>query len=127
MGEKVVCKNCSGLTAEGREFQHCNNLTELIMDDSSFKSDSTHFPFLSRISNLSDLAGHDDDFVFGRCTSVERLSIRNACLYGKRLPQNALIKFVRNAPSSLRWFRSDLTKQNIHVLQKGRPGIEFLN
>jgi hypothetical protein len=40
--------------------------------------------------------------------------------------QDMIIKFVRNAPSSLIWFRSDLTKENIHMLQKERPEIEFV-
>ena len=43
------------------------------------------------------------------------------------IPQNALIKFVRNAPSSLRWFRSDLSQENIAMLKKERLGIAFLN
>ena len=46
---------------------------------------------------------------------------------GILIPQNALIKFVRNAPVSLLWFRSDLSRANIEMLQKERPGIEFLN
>jgi hypothetical protein len=40
--------------------------------------------------------------------------------------QNALIKFVRNAPSSIRWFRSDLTLENMNMLRMERPGIELL-
>ena len=41
--------------------------------------------------------------------------------------QNALIKFVRNAPSTLRWFRSDLTPDNMTTLRLEQPGIELLN
>jgi hypothetical protein len=38
-----------------------------------------------------------------------------------------LIKFVPNAPMSLRWFRSDLTHANMNVLRLERPGIELFN
>ena len=31
------------------------------------------------------------------------------------VPQNALVKFVRNAPPCLRWFRSDLTRTHEYV------------
>ena len=41
--------------------------------------------------------------------------------------QNMLIKFVRNAPPSLKWFRSDLTQGNIDMLQSERPGIELVS
>ena len=40
---------------------------------------------------------------------------------------NALLKFVRNAPSTLRWFRSDLTPDNMTTLRLEQPGIELLN
>ena len=38
-----------------------------------------------------------------------------------------LIKFVRNAPPTLRWFRSDLTSDNMEMLRMERPEIELLN
>ena len=43
------------------------------------------------------------------------------------MPRNALIKFVRNAPPTLHWFRSDLTLDNMTMLRMERPGIELLN
>jgi hypothetical protein len=41
------------------------------------------------------------------------------------IPQNALTKFVRNI-SSLRWFRSDLMKENMTMLQLERPEIGII-
>eukprot|EP00536_Pseudo-nitzschia_multiseries_P005765 jgi/Psemu1/13439/gm1.13439_g len=41
------------------------------------------------------------------------------------VPQAALIKFVRTAPQSLRWFRSDLSPENMDMLRSERPGIEL--
>ena len=88
---------------------------------------------------MKDLDGHKDDFIFSACCceSLERLSIQRAEWYSffhvsrelrsNYVPQNALIKFVRNAPPSLRWFRSDLSKENINILQREHPGVEFLN
>jgi hypothetical protein len=67
---------------------------------------------------------------------LERVSIRNAYWYMDNVghvadhfivPQNVLIKFVRNAPPSLCWFRSDLTPENMNMLRLERPDIELLN
>lgn len=66
---------------------------------------------------------------------LERLSIKNAKVCSNRcsslsqridIPQNALIKFIRNAPQTLKWFHSDLTQGNIDILKKERPDIEFM-
>ena len=46
---------------------------------------------------------------------------------GTILPQNVLIKFVRNAPASLRWFRSDLSEATMNMLRLERPEIQFVN
>merc|ERR1712238_451069 len=35
------------------------------------------------------------------------------------------IKFVRHAPS-LKWFRSDLSQENVDMLQTERPNVEFV-
>ena len=65
------------------------------------------------------------------CKAIERVSIRNARqsyeYTHSKISQNKLIKFVRNAPPTLRWFRSDLTLNNMTMLRLERPGIELLN
>ena len=38
----------------------------------------------------------------------------------ENLSQNASIQFVKNAPSTLEWFRNDLTLENINMLQVER-------
>jgi hypothetical protein len=65
---------------------------------------------------------------------LERISIKNAKFedfmvddHVVTIPQNALIKFVRNAPPTLRWFRSDFTPDNMKILRMERPEIELLN
>ena len=72
-----------------------------------------------------------------RNKQLEKLSIRNVGCYVPptnennyeeeiEMSQNVLIKFVRNAPSTLVWLRSDLSTANIQLLQSERPGIEFV-
>lgn len=80
-----------------------------------------------------------DHFLFYKCSSkvLRKVSIKNAmydCNEGDLrrpqvlvpLPQKALIKFVRNGPASLRYFRSDLTPENVKMLRLERPEIVFL-
>ena len=136
---ETIVYNGSTFTGEGHEFLNCNGLKELILDDSWFFIAKTRFVSRGGVVTkrrgmraLSNLDGHHKYFLFHICKSIERLSIRNATYYSgskrtRNIPQNALIKFVRKAPASLRWFRSDLTEENIVMLQKERPEIELLN
>ena len=137
--EKLTCHGSEHFFLDGRDFRRCRVLTDIIMDDSYFEIVNGNHVDAERdaemrndkIEALSDLDGHDKHFIFRYCRSVERLSIRNAKWHGgsrrTMLHQNALIKFVRHAPSSLRWFRSDLSQWNIDMLQRERPGIELVN
>jgi hypothetical protein len=133
--EKVTWNNIkikSYIAMDGTIMESSDNLKEVIMDDSEF---SCRLP---EIDTMSDLENHRDTFIFHCCsTALERVSIRNAKWVTKNhyhrrndrivVPQNALIKFVRNAPASLRWFRSDLTIENMNMLRLERPTIELLN
>ena len=104
-------------------------------------------------NNNSNNSGHG--FLFSYSSKkLERVSIRNAkytnittnvvssstnhvenndneiatgTIITNQIPQEALIKFVRNVPS-LRWFRSNLSKENIAMLKKERPNeIQLIN
>ena len=63
---------------------------------------------------------------------LERVSIKNARYYEHDtdeqypLDTSMLIKFIRHAPSTLTWFRSDLPPAVIRVLQSEKPHIEFV-
>jgi hypothetical protein len=61
-------------------------------------------------------------------TFLERVSLRNAKVdfdgLNQILPQYGLLKFVRNTPT-LRWFRSDLSPENVAILQAERPEVTF--
>ena len=122
----VVLKSRVHLT--GEEMQAGNNLKQITMENCTF------YGISGTLSQISDFNNHPNKFIFHKCCQVlERLSIRNArYLNDGDIPieytiQKALIKLVRNAPSSLKWLRSDLTQTNIDMLHKERPDIELLN
>ena len=83
-------------------------------------------------NKMSDLNNHREMFIFHHCCkALERVSILNMKFdvqhpFLSTFIQNILIKFVRNVPS-LRWFRSDLTSENMTMLRRERPEIELLN
>ena len=73
-------------------------------------------------------------YMFEHCPRVERLSIKGCTLYEyggeeeveSELPQEDLIDMVRNHPS-LRWLRSDLSAENVAMLQQERPEMTFVS
>ena len=70
---------------------------------------------------------HRATFLFCHCSkALERVSIQNMKCDDEVVPQDVLIKFVRNVPT-LRWFRSDLTIENMNMLNLERPEIVLLN
>jgi len=129
--EKITWHNIdrdqSEIDINGWLMGQATNLKEIYMDESSFLHDNFDEDF-------SDLKNSPDLYLFYKCGSkvLERVSIRNAKWYvGSHDPtavsQNALIKFVRKAPTSLKWFRSDLSHENMNMLRLERPGIELVN
>ncbi|MGK3745212.1 MAG: hypothetical protein ACI90V_012073 [Bacillariaceae sp.] len=138
--EKITCNNIakySYISLSGSDMRLSDHLKEIYMDNSNFRKFNNEY---------ADLINHQEIFLFHLCCeSLERVSIRNMIYsHYDYMPdsdddkeqqmifiQNLLIKFVRNAPTTLHWFRSDLTKENIVMLQKerlqlGKPVIEFL-
>ena len=131
----------SALNITGTELNNCSSLTEITMDDSMFVGYTD--------DGLSDIENdeHSHKVIFWKCSSkvLRNVSIKNATYdrnEGVRsspawrqpptvipvivpLPQKALIKFIRNGPPSLRYFRSDLTPANMDMLRLERPDIVF--
>ena len=135
--ERITWNNIDtdcNIDINGCDMIKATNLREIMMDGSVFSCYDDDMDG-NDIVKLSDLENHPSIYLFCRWTSqvVERISIRRAKLHNydqqicKTVPQNALIKYIRNAPPSLRWFRSDLSQNNIDMLRLERPGIEFLN
>jgi hypothetical protein len=96
------------------------------MDDSMLYGIDSHIVTLMTIEE-------GDSCIFCLChKQLERVSIKNAKYSNEMshnevpqvVPQSALLKFARCAPN-LRWFRSDLTEENIAILQAQRPEITF--
>ncbi|OEU07394.1 hypothetical protein FRACYDRAFT_251199 [Fragilariopsis cylindrus CCMP1102] len=116
--EKVIRLN-------GSDMRHSNSLKEIYLDCSGFECGLQHR------NAIEDLNDQPEVYMFHHCCkALERVSIRNPKLCyqdDKIISQNTLIKFVRNAPLTLRWFRSDLTLNNMKMLRLERPGIELLN
>ena len=131
--------------ANGSTLRPIANLKELMFDDCCFYF--TEFPnyneyvygLVSEYEAMSTLNDHPNVFFLKagiQKKPIERVSIRNAsCLDDSKqdkthkvlLSQNLLIKFVRNAPKTLVWFRSDLSASNIQLLQLEYPDITFVN
>ena len=87
---------------------------------------------------MVDMKNYPNIFLFYKLfknNPLERVSIRHArwekahpnMLDPEFTTQKVLMKFVRKAPPSLVWFRSDLSSENIRILQSERPGIQLLN
>jgi hypothetical protein len=133
--EKVTSHNNSidaGINLNGYTMGMSNNLKEININNSYF------WCYYVDRDKFADLYNHQELFMFHHCCkSLERVSIRNMkyrMSFGTMdddqkliFTQNVLIKFVRNSPPTLRWFRSDLTLDNMTMLRLERPGIELLN
>jgi len=121
--EKVTSSDSFDVYMDGRNMEFVTALKEIVMDCNYFD------PGIER-EQMSDLNEHPNIFMFHKCSkALERISVRNAKWVrdGTRIPQNSLIKLVRNAPPTMKWFRSDLSEENIHMLRSERPEIELLN
>jgi len=133
-----------GIDAGGYELQAMNNLKELYLDNWYFDFDYDDQIYrdegnddddngVYEIEAMSDCNNYPNLFLFHKlCNNpLERISLRNARythfdLDEGTVPQQILMKFVRKAPSTLVWFRSDLAATNIRILQSERPEIQFL-
>ncbi|OEU14193.1 hypothetical protein FRACYDRAFT_240726 [Fragilariopsis cylindrus CCMP1102] len=101
----------------GWDMREAKNLKEIIMDN--FNSEFRMPIWI--IDNTRNTC------LFFYCSqALERVSIRNLIWGSMYCRQKILIKFVRNVPT-LRWFRSDLSEENMIMLRLERPDIEFLN
>jgi hypothetical protein len=102
---------------------------EICMDDTTF---STLYPSHGQ-SEFYDQSPDTRCIFDSVLRYLERVSIKNAKYRLGRpsyealpIPQIGLIKFVRRA-TNLRWFRSDLTPENVAMLQRERPEVTFVS
>ena len=131
--EKLTIHNSTGFCLSTFGMVFSSNIKEIYIDNSYFDVHEN-----TELVHMGDLNDHQDTFMFQYCcNALERVSIRNMKLMELdgihndeqqfAFNQNACIKFIRNAPQTLRWFRSDLTQENMEMLRMERPGIELLN
>ena len=118
----------------GAEMKDLHRLKELYMDGCVFNA--CRYKLDTPIQFDTD--GIPNNFFLCQCSqSLERVSVKNSQYWASgrpmrtdqdppRLPQTTLMKFIRHAPPSLTWFRSDLSQENIEVLRLERPEIEFV-
>jgi len=104
--------------------EHASNLTELQIN-------YVHLNYRPRAEETEaesmfsmDLLDHDT-YLWNHCTRLERLSMRGVMYnthgkQGRFITQAHLIRLVRRHPT-LRWLRSDLSLQNIAMLNRERP------
>jgi hypothetical protein len=112
----------AGMRMDGSALHPCRCLKEICMDDSTF-----YYEYFS--DPMAILIEGRDSHIFSWCnTFLERVSLKNAKFDHmeptQSFPQFGLLKFVRRTPS-LRWFRSDLTPENVAILQAERPEVTF--
>ena len=123
--------------ANGRFLKSFKNLKKLYWDGGtiSFTAD------IDEGRRMAVMESYPNEFIFHElCKNnpLERVSNRHARSRSFRhdrynaaefdpITQNVLINFVRNVPSTLVLFRSDLSTENIRMLQLERPGIELVN
>lgn len=129
-----------GLHITGQDLKICRNLKELYLDEARlyFGRPQNIVPLFMK--ELDHIPQESDVWIFFGCSSkLERVSLRGTKWFhfwldcGRRGPQPAyplqqegLMKFVRRTPT-LKWFRSDLSADNIAILQKERRGVTFCN
>ena len=128
--QKIIWNNISidsEIRLDGFQMVSARHLQAIYMDNAVFLG--------GEIRLYSNLDSRSSQYcLFESCKrNLIRVSIQNArcrdivSLETHVLPQNVLIKFVRQALPSFRWFRSDLSSKNITMLRAERPDIEFVN
>jgi hypothetical protein len=137
---QAFCKHCpnlkkiswNGSSAElfllGQDFMDAAYLAELHLDDCRFYN-----PVREPYGADEQINGNRMNMrMWMFCKRLERLSIKNArtwnCYMGagaQPLSQCMIINFVRHTPI-LRWLRSDLTEENVAMLQQERPDVTFV-
>jgi F-box domain len=116
----------------GMDLKQCESLKELYLDHTLVTASA------KEEKDIFENADEEQACPFSYCLrNLERVSLKG-CLYfnmtakaedhaihGKPFSQVGLIKFVRKA-TNLQWFHSDLTAENVEMLQAERPDVVFV-
>jgi FtsZ-binding cell division protein ZapB len=112
------------IAIDGSDFDRAVNVTELYLNGAVFSIAAFEE------QGEDDFVGEVPWYMLHYCKRLERLSIKDATRVGDDdnmhpLPQEMIIKFVRHSPT-LQWLRSDLTAENVAMLQLELPDITFV-
>lgn len=105
-----------GFSFSGQDLRHCKNLRELYLDNACMYSPENSYTKESMLKHCN--------------SNLQRVSIKNVSykLFCQRtarnMPEEKLMHFVR-ATKNLKWFRSDLSPENVAILKEERPEICF--
>jgi hypothetical protein len=108
-----------------------DNLAEIYMDGAEFEYHCPNF-YQQQHFEEEPNNGRRSYYMFMRCKCLERVSIKNTRFVpfdreheARPVSQGMIMKFVRHTPT-LRWLRSDLTEENVVILQQERPDVTFV-
>ena len=131
---KITWNNRAGgcYFLRGKDMKSLKHLNELYMDNilCDWRFDKLFAPLMKQF--FDEVSVIERFFFFACNKSLERVSLKGgryvAMSSTRRVdfPQWALMRFVRRT-ATLKWFRSDLTQENIKLLSNERPKIEFCN
>ena len=115
----------------GMDLKQCESLKELYLDNTLVTASA------KEEKDVFEDTDDEESCPFHYCIrNLERVSLKGCqyfnmtakaedhAIHGKPFSQVGLIKFVRNA-TNLKWFHSDLTAENVEMLQWERPDVVF--
>lgn len=133
-GKEELTRHQQSLDLPGNGLRLAHNLRELYLRGSLLYCTNADEMYLFRLS--APLRDGSNSWIFHKCPTLERIDLEGVTYLtnsqrfegGKpqKIPQEGLIKLVRNSPN-LTWFRSDLTAENVEMLQTERPEVTFVS
>mmetsp|Transcript_14040 Transcript_14040/g.21444 ORF Transcript_14040/g.21444 Transcript_14040/m.21444 type:complete len:229 (+) Transcript_14040:2-688(+) len=130
--KKVTTNGTSTTHLNGYEYRDSTSITDIHMEN----MDLRYFLPLGmnhQMFSKDNDSSHSLSLLLSNVEErVENVSVVNCTFTGNDdertfyVTQAMLMKFVRKA-KKLRWFRSNLTPENIVILKKERPDVEFIS
>ena len=123
---RISSLKCKGAILNESFFWGFPELTELNVDYSAFHG---------TVEERQEYGREDErSYLWMSCPRLERVSMKGATLRlatacrltTEPVPQEMIIKFVRRH-HPLRWLHSDLTVENVAMLQQERPEVTFVS
>lgn len=135
---KIIWRGVRGIRQCGSSFLDVPHLTHLYIDEAELSQKTLVRRAFTRNGSPSDFTTHNPSdnsipnlHMFMYCKNLWYLSLKGATLAVSEtekvpLPQDMLVTMVRRHPT-LQWLKSDLTPDNIRILQQERPDVTFVS